>query len=129
MATFPGATIDEVNSKKVIRTKIEQAPGDELQIEGEFSASGLQNAGRHTEITLNDTGWTELPTTPLTDRNAIAIQNNSNVDIKVNFTTSVGYVGMTIKPGAERTYDIKDTILVYGRALSGTPVIDIEELS
>lgn len=129
MATFPGATIDQVNNKKVIRTKIEQAPGDELQIEGEFSASGLQNAGRHSLVTINDSGWTALPATPLSDRNAIAIQNNSNVDIKVNFTTSVGFVGMTIKPGAERTYDIKDTILIYGRSFSGNVDIDVEELS
>jgi len=95
----------------------------------DFSISGLKNSGRHTLVTINDSSWTPIPATPLTDRNAIAIQNNSAVDVKINHTTSVGYQGMTIKPGAERSYDIKDTIVLYARSLSGNVDLDVEELS
>lgn len=94
--------------------------------------SGLRNAGRHTEVTVIDTGWTALPATPLSDRNAISIQNNTNFDIKINYDNSViGYFGMTIRSGEERSYDIKDTIVIYGRVENGagSAVIDIEELS
>lgn len=94
-----------------------------------FSVSGLQNSGRHQEVTINSTGWTALPATPLADRNAIAIQNNTVTDVKINHTTSVGYVGMLLVPGAERTYDIKDTIILYGRSAAGSVTLDVEEIS
>lgn len=98
----------------------------------EFVPSGLKNAGRHTEVTVNDSSWTALPATPLTDRNAIAIQNNNKFNIKINYSNSVtGYVGMTIRGnGGERQYDIKDTIVIYAKAESGkSGTIDVEELS
>lgn len=106
---------------------------DALRTFGEFDAapSGLRNSGKHTIIAVNDTTWTALPSVALLNRNAIAIQNNSDTDIKVNYSDSVvGYTGMTIrKNGAERQYDIKDTILLYAKSESGTVFIDIEELS
>jgi len=96
---------------------------------GEFSPSGLKNAGRVQLITLSNTSWTALPATPLVDRNAISVQNNTTSEIKINYTTGVGYVGMTIPVGGERSYDIKDTIVIYARAKTGTPIVEVEELS
>ena len=47
-------------------------------------------------MTLNSSSWTALPSTPLTDRNAIAVQNESGINIKLNYDNNVvGYVGMT----------------------------------
>ena len=101
-------------------------------IQAEFNPSGLKNAGRHTQVTVNDSAWTALPSTPLSDRNAMAIQNNSTTsNVKINYGNAIsGYVGMTIrKNGGERQYDIKDTIVLYAKAESGTVTLDIEELS
>ena len=94
-----------------------------------FTISGLQTAGRHQLVSINDSGWTALPATALADRNAISIQNNTGVDVKINYTTSVGYVGMLIKPNGERSYDIKETIILYARSATGTVSLDVEELS
>lgn len=100
-------------------------------ITAEFFPSGLKNAGKFTEVEINSSTWTALPATPLTDRNAMAIQNNSNTNVKVNYDNSVsGYEGMTIsKRGGERQYDIKDSIVIYAKSESGTVTLDVEELS
>lgn len=98
---------------------------------GEFTFSGLKTGGKVTEVTLNDTTWTALPGTSLAARNAIAIQNVSADDIKLNYDDGVaGYIGVLITAGGERQYDITDGITVYGKSASGTtPTINIEELA
>jgi hypothetical protein len=97
---------------------------------GTFSQSGLSIAGKITVVTLNDTTWVALPPTPLTDRNGLSIQNQSGKEIKLQYdNTTVGYVGPIVNPSSERFYDIKDTILIYGKCSSGTCDIIIEELS
>lgn len=101
-------------------------------ITANFEPSGLKNAGRHQEITVNNTSWTALPSTALTDRNAIAIQNNNpTTNVKINYANDiVGYVGMTLrKNGGERQYDIKETITLYAKSESGSVTLDVEELS
>lgn len=97
---------------------------------GEIKPTGLNTGGRVTEVTLNSFSWTALPLTPLADRNAIAIQNPSGIEIKLNFDNSVaGYVGMIVGDGSERTYDIKDTIIIYGKAQTGSPKVNVEEIA
>lgn len=97
---------------------------------GNFAPSGLRNAGRVTIVTINSATWTELPPTALTDRNAIAIQNLSGQEIKINFDDSVaGYVGIVVSDGSERAYDITDDIKIYAKSNSGTAVLNIEEIS
>lgn len=92
--------------------------------------SGLNIGGKVTEVTLNDTTWTPLPLTPLTDRNAVAIQNRSGIEVKINYdNTAIGYLGMVIPTGGERFYDLTDDILIYAKASSGTPILNIEELA
>lgn len=97
---------------------------------GEIVPSGLKNGGRVTEVTINSAGWTALPATALTDRNAIGVQNLSGQEIKINFDNSVsGYIGMVVADGSERQYDITDAIIVYARSQSGTAVVNVEEIS
>jgi hypothetical protein len=99
---------------------------------GNIQPSGLQNAGLVTEVVIDDTNWTPLPATALTDRNAIVVQNLSGKEIKINYSSSVpGYVGVVVSDGSERAYDIKDSIVLYGKVAPGlgNAVINIEELS
>jgi hypothetical protein len=104
--------------------------GGTMAVSGTFSPTGLNIAGRMLLVTLDSTNWTPLPATPLADRNAISIQNQSLIEIKYNYdNTQVGYVGAKIAPDGERFLEIKDTIIVYAKAASGTPTILIEELS
>lgn len=97
---------------------------------GEFSPTGLKNGGRITEVQLNSSGWTPLPLTALTDRNAMAIQNRSGIEIKLNYDSGVsGYIGVTVDSGGERFYDITDSIIIYAKSVTGTPTVTIEEIS
>jgi hypothetical protein len=97
---------------------------------GEIRPSGLNVSGRVTEVTINSASWTALPSTPLTDRNAIGIQNLSGQDIKVNFDSGIaGFVGMVIADGSERTYDITDNIVIYAKSSSGSAVVNVEEIA
>ena len=92
--------------------------------------SGLNIAGKITEVTLSSGAWTALPPTPLTDRNAISIQNLSGIEIKVNYDNAeAGYKGMVISQGSERFYDITDQVVVYAKSASGTPTVTVEEIS
>ena len=118
-------TLDSEN-KVAIRTKTTGT------LTGELTPSGLTIGGRFTEVTLTDTGWTALQAIggPLADRNAIAIQNESGVDIKVQFDSGLAsYKGMTIRDKSERQYDITDSIIIYGRSASGTITVNVEEIA
>jgi hypothetical protein len=94
------------------------------------TTNGLSTDGKVSVITLNSTTWTALPTVSLSNRNAIAIQNDSSIEIKINYDSNVtGYVGMTVKAGAERFYNITDSITLYAKSASGTPDLNVEELA
>lgn len=99
-------------------------------VEGNFSFSGLRIGGRITEVILNDSTWVALPATALTDRNSISIQNISGTEMKIQYdNTTVGYKGVAIGAGGERFYDLTDAIVIYAKALTGTPTIIVEELA
>lgn len=107
-----------------------------VEVVGNFSGSvttaGLSIAGKFTEVTIDDTTWTALPSTPLADRNSMSIQNRSGFEIKVNYdNTEVGYKGMVIPINFERFYEIRDTVVIYAKAApgSGSIVINVEEIS
>lgn len=97
--------------------------------QGEITPQGLRGGGRITEVTLNDVTWTPLPPIALLSRNALAIQNQSSIDIKTNFENPPGFVGMLLQPGSERSYDITDQIILYAKCQSGTAIIAVEELA
>lgn len=92
---------------------------------------GLSIGGKVTEVALNSSTWTALPSAPLTNRNSIAIQNRTLYQIKINYDNNVsGYVGMVIDSGEDRFYDITEDIIIYAKSESGsTPTVFVEELS
>lgn len=99
-------------------------------VTGQVTLKGLNIAGKMTEVTLNTATWTALPSTPLINRNAIRIQNQSGVEIKTNYDPlTVGYVGIKIAADGSDAYDITDNIIIYAKASAGTPKILVEELS
>lgn len=97
---------------------------------GNVSISGLSVGGKVTEVTLNPTTWSALPATALLNRNAINIQNVSGEEIKINYSSGIsGYVGMVIGSGSERSYDIQDDIVLYGKSISSVVTINVEEIA
>lgn len=101
-----------------------------VTVSGQVTLKGLNIAGKMTEVTLNAATWTALPATPLSNRNAIRIQNQSGVEIKTNYNSSqVGYVGIKIAADGSDAYDITENIIIYAKASAGTPTIMVEELS
>jgi hypothetical protein len=91
---------------------------------------GLTREGLVTVVTINNTGWTALPASALSMRNAISIQNQSGQEVKINYSSSiVGYVGMVIPNGGERFYNITQNIVIYGMSSASTCTLNIEELS
>lgn len=102
-------------------------------VEGEFSPVGLTTQGLITVVTLSSTSWTALPPTALTGRNAVAVQNQSSVEMKVQHSSGSGggYVGMVVPAlTGERFYAITDDIQIYGRLASGADQdVVVEELA
>lgn len=122
-------TFIRMETKLSYKDSIQAADGSG-GISGTFAPSGLRVGGLVTEVTLNSTTWTALPATALTNRNAISLQNNSGVEVKLNYSNAVvGYVGMVLSNGSERFYDITDDIVIYGKSSSGTPTINVEEIA
>ena len=112
----------ECDSKVAVRTSL---CGDNV-----FRPSGLNIAGLITIVSINDSTWTALPITPLTDRNAICIQNSSGVEIKINYSSSiVGYVGISIPNNGQRYYDITENIVIYAKSSAGNVDVTVEEIS
>lgn len=112
-----------------------------IRIKGETDVklSGLNIEGRVTRVTLNDTTWTALersgstyPTGAgaLSNRNAIAVQNFSGIEIRLNYdNTEATTHGVVMRNGSERYYDITDDITIYAKATTGNPEIIIEEIA
>jgi len=133
---LPNATSIDSNVKTLERYSYRDCGGEVAQRSYICNSvptfpSGLSIAGRVSVVALSDSAWTELPATALADRNAIAIQNQSDYEIKLNYSDSVsGYVGVIVPSGAERFYDITPDIPIYARFESGgSGSVVIEELS
>jgi hypothetical protein len=93
---------------------------------------GGVSSGVTTEVTtVNDAGWVAVPPTATAGRAGFSIQNQSGVQIKINFGTPAGYVGVILENGGERFYDANDTAVIYARSVGGSGTISgiiIEEL-
>lgn len=99
-------------------------------VEGTIQTSGLTIGGHVTEVTVNASTWTALPSTALVNRNAVAIQNFTGQLIKVNYdNTVVGFIGVHIPDQNERFYDITDQIVLYAKCQTGTAIVVVEELA
>ena len=95
--------------------------------------SGLRYEGKHSFVTINSVSWTALPAVPLTNRNGVSIQNESLIDVRIRYLEGIGdplWRGSRIfGNNGDRFYDVKDTIVLYGKSQSGTPELIIEEIS
>jgi len=87
-----------------------------------------------TEISINDSTWTELRGTGFLTRNTLAVQAKAGgIDATSPFmingdNTEVGYKGIEVLEGDERIYDISQ-VSIYAKSKSGTFTISVEELS
>ncbi len=99
---------------------------------GTTPGGGGVSTGLTTEVTtVNDSTWTALPPTALVGRAGFSIQNQSGFQIKLNFGTPAGYVGVIVENAGERFYDINDSGVIYAKATPGAGTISgiiIEEL-
>lgn len=117
-------SVDTHGLEVLRRSAVEINAGNpqELKIRTTASTSGLTTGGRITEVTLDSSSWTPLPSTPLADRNAICIQNRSLIEIKIQYDNTVPtYTGVVIVSNGERFYDLTDQIIIYAKATTGTP--------
>ena len=129
---YPGGLPSGVEQLEFDKFTLDEQNKVATRVKGNFTStpSGLTTEGKFTEVNVNNTGWSALPATPLTGRNAIAIQNESGQDVKINFDNGeAGFKGMTIKSGNERYYDITDDIIVYAKSASSAIVLNIEEIA
>lgn len=101
-------------------------------LKGEFSQSGLKTGGLMTKTELTDSEWRPLPATPLPGRNAIRIQNQSGVLMYMNYDDSApAGEGIEVAADDSEMKDITDTVLIYGRLVSGggTKSVMVEEIA
>lgn len=88
------------------------------------------SSGLITEVTIDDSSWTALPSNPLSGRISVSVQNRSGQEIKINFDNSEpDYVGIAVDDGGDRHYDVTDNIIFYGKSSSGSVVITVEEIA
>lgn len=114
------AKFTEIDGETAVRTTAQ----------GEFRLTGLNVGGFITEVEINNISWTKLPLNNLPERKTIAIQNFSGDEIKLNYDSSIsGYIGIIVKDGVERQYDITENIDIYARSKNGSATIIIEELA
>ena len=99
-------------------------------VTGTFIPQGLQTEGLITEVSLNSSTWTALPATALTDRNGLGIQNDSAIQIKLNFdNTEPGFVGWNVNANGEFFIDITEAVVIYAKSASGTPTVTVMEVA
>lgn len=99
-------------------------------ITGDVNIVGPGTSARVSYVTLNSATWTAIPAVALADRKSLSIQNQSSTQIKYDYDNSVvGYNGVIINPSGERFLEIQESLIVYGKAQSGTCVVLVEELA
>jgi hypothetical protein len=90
----------------------------------------VNTSGKITAVNIDNTTWTPIPTTPLSGRKSICIQNLSGQNIKIQYDPlTIGYVGILIPDTMQRMYDIGANIILYAKSETGSAVIITEELS
>lgn len=101
-------------------------------IEGSVQFQGLRTQGRITHLGLTAGSWTPLPASALSDRNSICIQNisGSSAVVLINYSVMAPSTeGFRIPDGGFKSMAITDGIQVYGRMLSGSGTVVVEELA
>jgi hypothetical protein len=100
-------------------------------IQGNVTFQGLSTEGKVTLVNLTDSAWTALPATPLTNRNSIVFQNQSDNGkaLLLNYSASAPAEGIRIEDGGFRSLAIRPGIVVYGRMTTGSGKVAVEELA
>jgi len=108
-----------------------------INISGTVTQEGLNIGGQITRIPLTDSDWTLLERAAtsdpvgsgaFSDRKSLTLQNQTKKDIIIQYdnTSGVG-VNILIRGGSERFYNGETPIKIYGRMVSGTGEIMLEE--
>jgi hypothetical protein len=138
MATLPSSTVQREHNKFDLNSDSEVAVrviADGVDVTA--TPAGLRNSFLVTTLDVTSTAIA-LPTSPLTDRNAMTIRNLSATDSlyigpanTVTATETVGTLsGRKILPGEDFNIDVKDTVVIYGIAESGKTVrVQVFEVS
>lgn len=95
-------------------------------------STGLPGVGRITKISLDNTAWLPLPSVALASRASILVQNisgNGNVVLWNYSAASPATEGAKIEDGALKTAAISPSIVIYGRMLSGSGTVIVDEVS
>lgn len=105
-----------------------------VEVTGGVTSTGLSTGYRYTEVSLPTGVWTPLPASPLTGRNTMSVQNESNQDIRLNSdktdTLPVGLSGVLLRAFGERFYNVTDGVIIYARQDSGASVVvGVEEIA
>ena len=117
---------DVINDREY--QKFLNTPADKVSIRVSDDNETLNNGGIVNEVTVNAVTWTAL-TTSFASRKTVAIQNQSDIEIKINYSASVsGYVGMRILKNGERVYNLSPGIVLYGKSVSDTALVAVEEV-
>lgn len=98
----------------------------------QFRPVGLTIGGLITHVALTAAAWTPLPATPLADRNSILVQNisgNGGVVLWNYSASAPATEGIRIEDGGYKATILSDTIIVYGRMLSGTGTVCVDEVA
>ena len=104
-------------------------------ITGEISPSGLKTAGKNTTMDIGTTA-VQLPSSPLSERNALSIHNTSTTDILYigfdNTVTADSVVGNTsgrqVGAGQIINFDVTDAVAIW--AIAATTIrVQIMELA
>lgn len=96
---------------------------------GTMTFSGLSEAIKISTLSIGDT-VTALPTTALSNRNSISIQNKSSTEtlyvgpsnVEANSTVG-GNGGWEIPPQEALNFDIKDVVTIYAIAPTGKTIL------
>jgi len=99
-----------------------------------FTPSGGGSSVLYTSLSINNTTWTAVPTTPGNNRLSLNIQNNTGQEVKINNATPAGYEGMVLPDQGERIYTIypkttaNATHIVYAKSIASAVSLDVEEI-
>lgn len=123
-----------INDREMQKFREGANPGEtEVAVTGNINTvqAGLSQAGLFTEVTIDNTTWTQLPATALTNRNTLRIYNASNQKIYYNFQPSdlPTLIGWPIPVGGVEDYTITDDIPVYAKSSTSSVIILVGELA
>jgi hypothetical protein len=103
-------------------------------VDGDVIIKGLETAATSSRVTLVNTQWRALPSTTLTNRRVIIVQNQSGngAIILLNYSnTAAANLGFRVLDGGHREILIGDGLTLYGRiqAPTATGTAYVEELA